>query len=67
MVELFKRFVILLVKNCELKYIDKQCDKYFKIKNKLEVQQHFVNELLDRFNKKYGIDLRKLKERGGEK
>ena len=64
MAELFKRFVILRVKSYKLKYIDKQLDKYFKIKSKLEVQQYFINELIDRYKTFYGEDLRTPKERG---
>lgn len=64
--ELFERFVNLSIQSYEIKYIDKQCDKYFKIKAKLEGQRCFVNELIDRYKKKYGIDLHTLEEGGGE-
>lgn len=61
MADLIKRFIILCVKNYKIKFIDKQCDKYFKIKTKLDVQQYFVNELIDRFEKEYGENLRTSK------
>lgn len=61
MVDLIKRFIILWVKNHKLKFIDKQCDKYFKIKIKLDVQRYFVNELIDKFEKEYGEKLRTSK------
>lgn len=58
MTDLIKRFIALWVKNHKIKYMDKQCDKYFKIKTKLDAQQHLVNELIDRFEEEYGENLR---------
>jgi hypothetical protein len=58
MAELLKRSFELLVKNRWLKTIDKECDKYNKIKNKLYRQQFVVNYLLIEYKKKYGEDLR---------
>ena len=66
MVELLKRLFELFVKNRWLKIIDKECDKYNKIKSKLSHQQYVVNYLLAEYKKKYGEDLRTPKERGAE-
>lgn len=67
MAELLKKFILLSIKNYRIKLIDKECDRYFKIKTKLDVQRFFVNELIDKFEKEYGESLRTPKERGGEK
>lgn len=67
MAELLKQSFELFVKNRWLKTIDKECDKYNKIKSKLSRQQYVVNSLLAEYKKKYGEDLRTPKERGGEK
>lgn len=67
MAELLKRSFKLFVKNRWLKTIDKECDKYNKIKSKLSRQQYVVISLLAEYKKKYGEDLRTPKERGGEK
>ena len=67
MAELLKRSFELFVKTRWLKTIDKECDKYNKIKNKLSCQQYVVNSLLAEYKKIYGEDLRTPKERGGEK
>ena len=64
--ELLRRSFELFVKNIWLKTIDKECDKYNKIKNKLSRQQYVVNSLLAEYKKKYGEDLRTSKERGAE-
>lgn len=66
MAELLKQSFELFVKNRWLKTIDKECDKYNKIKNKLSRQQYVVNSLLAEYKKKYGEDLRTPKERGAE-
>ena len=63
MAELLKRAFELFVKNRWLKTIDKECDKYNKIKSKLSRQQYVVNYLLAEYKKKYGEDLRTPKER----
>lgn len=65
MAELLKRSFELFVKNRWLKIIDKECDKYNKIKNELSRQQYVVNSLLAEYKKKYWEDLRTPKERGG--
>lgn len=67
MIKLISSLIKLSIKNHELKYIDKQCDKYFKIKRKLESQQHFINELIDLFEKTYGESIRNPKGRGESK
>ena len=66
MAELLKQSFELFVKNRWLKIIDKECDKYNKIKSKLSRQQYVVNSLLAEYKKKYGEDLRTPKERGAE-
>lgn len=67
MAELLKRTFELFVKKRWLKTIDKECDKYKKLKSKLFRQQYVVNSLLEEYKKIYGEDLRTLKERGVEK
>ena len=67
MAELLKQSFELFVKKRWLKIIDKECNKYNKIKNKLSRQQYVVNSLLEEYKKIYGEDLRTPKERGGEK
>ena len=66
MVELLKQSFELFVKNRWLKTINKECDKYNKIKSKLFRQQYVVNSLLAEYKKIYGEDLRAPKERGAE-
>lgn len=65
MVELLKKAFELSVKKRWLKTIDKECDKYNKIKSKLSRQQYVVNSLFEEYKKIYGEDLRTPKERGG--
>ena len=60
--ELLKKFIQLSIKNHRIKVIDKECDKYFKIKRNLESQQFVVNYLIDEFEKDFGEKIRK----GGE-
>ena len=57
MAELLKRSFELFVKKRWLKIIDKECNKYNKIKNKLSCQQYVVNSLLAEYKKIYGEDL----------
>lgn len=45
-----------------LKRMNKESDKYFKIKFKLDRQQSVVNSLERQYKAKYGEDLRILKE-----
>ena len=66
MAELLKQSFELFVKNRWVKTIDKECDKYNKIKSKLSRQQYVVNSLLAEYKKIYGEDLRTPKERGGK-
>ena len=54
MAELLKRSFELFVKNRWLKIIDKECDKYNKIKNELSRQQYVVNSLLAEYKKNMG-------------
>lgn len=54
MAELLKRSFELFVKKRWLKIIDKECDKYNKIKSKLFRQQYVVDSLLAEYKKKYG-------------
>ena len=56
--ELLKQSFELFVKKRWLKTIDKECDKYKKLKSKLFRQQYVVNSLLAEYKKKYGEDLR---------
>ena len=65
MAELLKQAFKLFVKKKWLKIIDKECDKYKKIKSKLFRQQYVVNSLLAEYKKKYGEDLRTPTEKGG--
>lgn len=67
MAELLKRSFELFVKKRWLKTIDKETDKYNRIKSKLFRQQYVVNALLAEYKKIYGEDLRTPKERGGER
>lgn len=62
MLELLKKFIQLSIKNNRIKMIDKECDKYFKIKRNLEAQQFVVNYLIDEFEKDFGENLRKKGE-----
>lgn len=65
MAELLKQSFELFVKKRWLKIIDKEYNKYNKIKRKLSCQQYVVNYLLEEYKKIYGEDLRTPKERGG--
>lgn len=60
MMGLLKQSFELFVKNRWIKTIDKECDKYNKIKSTLYRQQYVVNSLLAEYKKKYGEDLRTL-------
>lgn len=62
MIELMKQRFELFVKMRWLKTIEKETDKYSKLKSKLSRQQHVVNALLAEYSNKYGESLRK----GGE-
>lgn len=67
MVELLKQSFELCVKKRWLKIIDKECNKYNKLKSKLFRQQYVVNSLIAEYKKIYGEDLRTSKEKGGAK
>ena len=58
MTELLKETFELFVKMRWLKTIDKEVDKYIKLKEKLNRQQYVVNSLEKRFKEIYGIDIR---------
>ena len=54
MFKLLKRLVHLSIKNHRLKLINKECDKYLKLKKNLEVQRRFVNWLCDEYEIDFG-------------
>ena len=53
MKELIKRSFNLWCKMRWLKMIDKECDKYNKLKSRLSRQQLVVNKLVDEYKKIY--------------
>ena len=63
---IIKRSFDLLAKIRWLKFIDKECNKYQKLKSKLAKQQFIVNALIEAHSKVYGEDLRKPKEMVGD-
>ena len=63
--ELFKKRFELFVKMRWLKTINKETDKYTKLKEKSNRQLYVVNALLKEYKEKYGEDLRKT-SKGGE-
>lgn len=63
MAELLKQTFDLFVKKRWLKTIDKECDKYNKIKGKLFRQQYVVNALIKEYMEIYGEEFRKPPER----
>lgn len=64
MLELLKEYFELCAKTRWLKTIDKECDKYNKLKSKLSRQQYVVNDLVKKYKKIYGEDLRNPKKEG---
>jgi hypothetical protein len=58
MKNLLKESFELFCKKNWLKTIDKECDKYNKLKVKLNRQQYVVNALVKRYAELYGEDLR---------
>ena len=58
MKEILKERFQLFCKRNWLKTIDKECDKYNKLKSKLNRQQYVVNALLKRYEELYGENLR---------
>lgn len=56
-----KRAIELSIKTRRIKYIIKQCDKHTELKTKLDCQRILINMLVDKYKKKYGEDLRKIK------
>lgn len=65
MKELIKRSFELFIKKRWLKTIDKEIDKYNKLKIKLSWQHYVVNALLEEYKKKYSENLR-TPQKGGE-
>ena len=63
---MLKRTFNFLAKMRWLKTIDKECNKYNKLKSKLLKQQFIVNALTEAYSKVYGEDFRKHKEKVGE-
>ena len=59
---MLKRAFDLLVKMRWLKMIDKECNKYTKLKKNLSAQQFIVNALIEAYSKVYCEDLRKPQE-----
>lgn len=66
MAELIKKSFELFVKKRWLRTIEKETDKYNKIKNTLLQQQYVVNSLLEEYKKMYGENLRAQSEKGGD-
>ena len=60
MKELLKRQFDMFVKHTWLKIINKECDRYNKLKSDLASQQFVVNVLIERYKEIYGEDLRKV-------
>ena len=58
MKKLLKESFELFCKNNWLRTIDKECDRYNKLKSKLNRQQSVVNELMKRYKELYSEDLR---------
>jgi hypothetical protein len=59
--KLLKETIDLWCKMRWLKLINKECDKYKKLKSKLSKQQFIVNALTEAYLKVYGENLRKQK------
>ena len=66
MAELLKSIILLSIKNHRINLIDKECDKYFKIKRKLKAQHLFIDHLIDEFEKDFGEKIRPRKENNYE-
>lgn len=62
MLKLLKQSFDLWCKMRWLKTIDKECDKYNKLKRELDCSRHVISELLKEYNKIYGVDLREREE-----
>ena len=58
MSKLFARSCELLVRRRWLKTIDRECEKYNKLKSKLNQQRYIINGLVKKYNEIYGEDLR---------
>ena len=58
MKKLLKESFELFCKNNWLRTIDKECNKYNKLKSKLNRQQYVVNALIKRYKELYDEDLR---------
>lgn len=58
MKKLLKESFGLFCKINWLRTIDKECNKYNKLKSKLNRQQYVVNKLVKRYKELYGEDLK---------
>lgn len=58
MLRLLKEFFQLSVKYNWLKNIDRECNKYNRLKQKTEMQRYIVNRMIKRYCEIYGEDLR---------
>lgn len=57
--DLLKRTFELYAEMQWVKKIDRECDKYNKLKEKLERKRYVINGLVKEFEKIYGIDFLK--------
>lgn len=55
--ELIKKWFELIVKQNWLKTIDREVDKYNKLKRKMDIQNHVVHKLVERYNELYPNDM----------
>lgn len=62
MIKLLKRFFIVKFKMYRLKKIDRECNKYFRIQNKLLTQQSKVNKLISKYESTYEERIRSRSE-----
>lgn len=58
MKNLLKKSFELFCKKNWLRTIDRECNKYNKLKSKLNRQQYVVNALIKRYKELFGEDLR---------
>lgn len=57
MIELIKEWLELTVKQNWMKTIDREVDKYNKLKRKMDVQNHVVHKLVEKYNELYPNDM----------
>lgn len=50
----------LLVESIQIKILNKELDKYIKIKKKLDRQRYFVNTLISTFNETYDTNIKTI-------